>query len=913
MANLNVGITATDKTGKAFNAVNRNVQALEKGFGSLKGVIAGAFAVGSITAFTNKMLDFADRVHKVSLQVGLGAEALQKFQFAGEQSGVSAEKLNKSLQKLAINAGKATDGSKVQAEAFEKLGVQITDVNGVAKPLEEILFKVATGIKNLKDPTEKAETAVRLFGGAGAELLPFLNEGETGLRLLGMQLEAYGGVLTQDAIDQSAAFNDEINKLSKTFRVIFGEVVLPIVNKAFLGLKRLFLLATTGDPFSLMEKSTKTLQKEVNALLKRNEELNETFKKQSQALKNQNLKHYERENITKNALRTDKERLENIEKITAIQEILNLKTGVTVIDYAEIDKNVENAKKKLNKTNEILTDNTKKTNSIKKNTEDIADFELEIVNLKSQNDTRYSNLIEHTITYESELNNVKNSWQNITGLVETAQGNTEDLSRFFKDTGSEVKEVIEPSIRTVDEIASNYKKNSEDLSRFFIKQGEVLETKIEPKIISVDQIASNYRKTLDEISNKFLPKEVTEYEKAVPIARTLDELAESRRNKLLDIANKFAPKQVTEAEKAVPIARSIDELAQQHLNKIRDQTHQFRQTAVVLTEEEKLFNKILTIAEKTNAVTSKFSKSLSGSKTQLKDLAKFFTPIVSGIQAGASAVGGFLERQGGAILQAGGKSGQRALTVGKEFATKGVEAGIMALVLSNEKVQEALGKVFDALFELIDPIIDLLAPILEELVEIIVELKPLFELLIPIVREQLRLLRPLINALKFVAGILGKVGSFLQSLKSPLEVLKQPLIGLKGAIDALSYPLNELKKAIQNIGGGVLGIGGGGGGGLIGAITSGVKSVASAFGFADGGTVRGGRTILVGEKGPELFTPPSNGTIIPNHELGGGQTVVNVYLDMEGQVKLPLHQYISSVVNNANRSGQPELATVLAG
>lgn len=911
MASMNLALNAKNNTDRAFNKVNKNLDSLKTGFGKLGGVIAGAFAVGSITSFTNKMLDFADRVHKVSLQVGLSAEALQKFQFAGEQSGISAEKLNKAFQKLAVNAGKATDGSKVQAEAFAKLGVELKTVNGQAVPLEEIIFKVANGIKNLKDPTEKAETATRLFGGAGAELLVFLNEGESGLKLMGKQLEAYGGVLTQDAIDQSAAFNDEINKLSKTFRVIFGEVVLPIVNKAFLGIKRLFLLATTGDPFSLMEKSTKTLQKELDSLLKRNEELNGIFKKQVNALKNQNLKHYERDNINKNALRTDKERLENIEKITAIQEILNLKTGTTAIDFAEIDKNVENAKKKLNKTNEILTNNTKKTDSIKKNTEDIADFELEIVNLKSQNDTRYSNLIEHTITYESELNNIKNSWQNITGLVETAQGNTEDLSRFFKETGTEVKEVIEPSIRTVDEIASNFKKNSEDLSRFFIKQGEVLETKIEPKIISVDQIASNYRKTLDEISNKFLPKEVTEYEKAVPIARTLDELAESRRNKLLDIANKFAPKQVTEAEKAVPIARSIDELAQQHLNKIRDQTHQFRETAVVLTEEEKLFNKILTIAEKTNAVTSKFSKSLSGNKSQLADMADFMTTMVTGIKAGAGAVGDFIGKHGSAIAQAGGKSGQRAMNVGKAFAEGGIQEGMMALVLSNEKVQEALGKVFDALFELIDPIIDLLAPVIESLVEIIVELKPLIELLIPPIREMLKLLRPVIDALKFVARILTKVGQFIVLLTKPLEVLKAPMEALKVGLDALASPLNALKQAIESISG-VFG-GGGGGGGPIGAISSVVSSIGGALGFADGGSVRGGRTILVGEKGPELFTPPSNGTIIPNHELGNGQTVVNVYLDMEGQVKLPLHQYISSVVNNANRSGNPELANVLAG
>jgi phage-related minor tail protein len=42
-----------------------------------------------------------------------------------------------------------------------------------------------------------------------------------------------------------------------------------------------------------------------------------------------------------------------------------------------------------------------------------------------------------------------------------------------------------------------------------------------------------------------------------------------------------------------------------------------------------------------------------------------------------------------------------------------------------------------------------------------------------------------------------------------------------------------------------------------------------------GGPVSAGRTYLVGERGPELFTPQGGGQIVPNHQLGagGGQTV----------------------------------------
>ena len=47
-------------------------------------------------------------------------------------------------------------------------------------------------------------------------------------------------------------------------------------------------------------------------------------------------------------------------------------------------------------------------------------------------------------------------------------------------------------------------------------------------------------------------------------------------------------------------------------------------------------------------------------------------------------------------------------------------------------------------------------------------------------------------------------------------------------------------------------------------------------GRATGGPVSAGTTYLVGEKGPELFTPSRSGNIIPNGAMGGGSNVINI-------------------------------------
>ena len=53
-------------------------------------------------------------------------------------------------------------------------------------------------------------------------------------------------------------------------------------------------------------------------------------------------------------------------------------------------------------------------------------------------------------------------------------------------------------------------------------------------------------------------------------------------------------------------------------------------------------------------------------------------------------------------------------------------------------------------------------------------------------------------------------------------------------------------------------------------------------GRASGGPVTGGRPYIVGERGSELFVPKMSGQIIPNNQLGGGNTVVNVSVDAKG-------------------------------
>ena len=100
--------------------------------------------------------------------------------------------------------------------------------------------------------------------------------------------------------------------------------------------------------------------------------------------------------------------------------------------------------------------------------------------------------------------------------------------------------------------------------------------------------------------------------------------------------------------------------------------------------------------------------------------------------------------------------------------------------------------------------------------------------------------------------------------------IKDLIKGTQTLNDVMRNMLNKMADAFLNLA--IFGNIGGGSitGGLLGAIFK-----------AEGGPVKGGGSYIVGERGPELFTPGVSGNITPNHALGGSTNIV-VNVDASG-------------------------------
>ena len=83
--------------------------------------------------------------------------------------------------------------------------------------------------------------------------------------------------------------------------------------------------------------------------------------------------------------------------------------------------------------------------------------------------------------------------------------------------------------------------------------------------------------------------------------------------------------------------------------------------------------------------------------------------------------------------------------------------------------------------------------------------------------------------------------------------------------------------------------------------------------YAEGGSVRGGMPITVGERGRELFVPQTNGTIIPNHDLAGSGMNITFNIqanDVRGIKELLIDNratIINLVNQGANQKGKSNI------
>ena len=215
-----VVITAKDETAAGFASAEAGLQRLTGQFVSLTNPIAAAgvamsVASAAIVASVKSAIDTGDQFNKLSQKTGIAVEALSGLAYAATLSDVSIESLATGIKKLSVNMNEAAvSTSGKAAEAFKALGVSVKDASGSLRGSDDVLADIADRFASMKDGAGKTALAVAMFGKAGADLIPFLNQGGKGIADLTAEAEKLGLVMTGKTAKAAEEFNDNIKKLS---------------------------------------------------------------------------------------------------------------------------------------------------------------------------------------------------------------------------------------------------------------------------------------------------------------------------------------------------------------------------------------------------------------------------------------------------------------------------------------------------------------------------------------------------------------------------------------------------------------------------------------------------------------------------------------------------------------------------
>ena len=201
-------------------------------------------AVSSLANDISEVANAGDTIDKQSQKLGLSAKAYQEWDFVLQHAGTSINNMGTGLKTLTNKLDDAKNGSEDAQNMFAQLGLSLDDISNMSR--EEIFGAAITGFQEMADSTERAALANDLFGKSGQELTPLFNTSVEETAALIESVNNLGGVMSDTAVKDSAAFADSMLDVTTAFDGLKRNVLsdlLPYINDIMEGLA----LIVSGD------------------------------------------------------------------------------------------------------------------------------------------------------------------------------------------------------------------------------------------------------------------------------------------------------------------------------------------------------------------------------------------------------------------------------------------------------------------------------------------------------------------------------------------------------------------------------------------------------------------------------------------------------------------------------------------
>lgn len=179
-------------------------------------------AIGGMGLAMRNAVNAADDMSKAAAKIGIPIEELSRLKYAADLSGVSFETLSTGVKRLSVNM---SDGGK----ALTEFGLNAKNADGTMKSASAIMAEIADKFAAMPDGAEKTAMAIKLFGKAGAEMIPLLNGGSDALGNLMAEADSFGQVFSAEMGKNAEAFNDNISRLTGAFGALAASLATKLL------------------------------------------------------------------------------------------------------------------------------------------------------------------------------------------------------------------------------------------------------------------------------------------------------------------------------------------------------------------------------------------------------------------------------------------------------------------------------------------------------------------------------------------------------------------------------------------------------------------------------------------------------------------------------------------------------------
>ena len=205
-------------------------------------IVAGLKKLAELAADAAKALyncaveaaGYADEVLTLSSTTGVSTTTLQQWAYMAELADVSMSTMTGSLSKVTKAMASAKAGGKSASEAFNKLGIKVTNFDGSLRSSEAVFYEAIDALGHIENETERDALAMEIFGKSARELNPLIEAGTAGMAAWAKEAQDMGYVLDEQTLEQLGLLDDafvRFNNLKTSIRNRLGAAMAPALER----------------------------------------------------------------------------------------------------------------------------------------------------------------------------------------------------------------------------------------------------------------------------------------------------------------------------------------------------------------------------------------------------------------------------------------------------------------------------------------------------------------------------------------------------------------------------------------------------------------------------------------------------------------------------------------------------------